>query len=76
MPDKNQLILLADHIHNLLSVIVVKYKNGIDLSPEEEEVLCDLNTADMRKCFDHINDIEYKEQNKFKIRKHRYVLNY
>lgn len=60
----NELIDIADRIHNTTSSILIKYNNGVELSEEEEEFLSEIFVIREEGKLDSLDDIAITE-NKF-----------
>jgi len=59
----NELITLTDHIHNILSSVLIKYHTGIELTEDEEEIVSQLYIANEEGYLKSLEDIPYKVNN-------------
>lgn len=56
----NELIELIDHLHNILSLVLIKYNLGIELTDDEEEVISQLYISSEDGDLKALEDIPHK----------------
>jgi hypothetical protein len=59
----NEMIELIDHIHNVISFILLKYHTGIELTEDEEEVISQLYISSENGNLKSLEDIPHKNNN-------------